>query len=130
MEGETGRGMLLYIKNGINYSLLDLKDFCAVEEAQIISIKEEEGKEILFASVYRSPNSEAINDDNFNTLLAKLTNSRYANVIICGDMNYPLVNWDLLTNNGNSADKSYRFIETVKDCYLTQHVDRPTRGRG
>ena len=51
--------------------------------------------------------------------------STYKNVVLCGDFNYPGINWNLLHA---STPSSQLFLDTVLDCYLVQVVDKPTRG--
>ena len=44
--------------------------------------------------------------------------------LICGDFNYPNINWENL-----DADNSSRyFLNLVMDSFLTHHVSNPTRG--
>ena len=44
-----------------------------------------------------------------------------------GDFNHPGISWEDGIANG---EDDYNFLETVRDCFLTQHVSTPTRGRG
>ena len=46
-------------------------------------------------------------------------------VIIMGDFNYAGIDWE--TSNGSNKDDS-KFIETLRDNYLYQHVREATRG--
>ena len=48
-----------------------------------------------------------------------------------GDFNFNNINWSTWkTNSNNINDKGNRFLETMKDCYFTQHVTKLTRVRG
>ena len=42
---------------------------------------------------------------------------------VVGDLNFPHINWDNLTGNGEADD----FLEVVLDNFLEQHVTSPTR---
>ena len=58
-------------------------------------------------------------------------NKKFDQCIIVGDFNYKDINWNSLsTPSKNMEQKKDKFLETVKDTYLYQHVDKPTRGRG
>ena len=46
--------------------------------------------------------------------------------VIVGDMNFPDIKW----RTGSSGAKGRRFMETVEDKFLTQHVDDATHDSG
>ena len=121
-EGE-GRGMMMYIKDTINYSMEENeRNVC---EAQVIKIPLQRGRHLLFASIYRSPNSTVENNRQINELIVDVSKSR-CSIVIAGDMNYPGINWDRMSG---TTEKDFHFIETVRNAYLVQNVDRVTRGR-
>ena len=43
-----------------------------------------------------------------------------------GDFNYPEINWSTWSSD---KDEQTTFVETIRDCFLFQHVSEPTRGR-
>ena len=48
-----------------------------------------------------------------------------------GDFNYKDINWQTWSlNKGNTQSDEFKFIECLRDNYLHQHVNKPTRGRG
>ena len=73
-------------------------------------------------AVYRSPNSSKANDDELCSYIEKL-NGTY---IICGDLNFPDIKW----STGSSGAKGRKFLETITDKFLTQHVDMATHNSG
>ena len=127
---EVGRGLLMYIREGQDYDFSETELTTQVMENQTITMTTNENKKIVICSVYRSPSSDDANNNKINQLLRETVNMNVDHVIFVGDFNYPNINWNLLTNIGNDQDKEYYFIETIKDCFLVQHVDRPTRARG
>ena len=46
--------------------------------------------------------------------------------MICGDFNYPEIDWQNESSNENSGHCS-SFLNTIQDCFLHQHVTEPTR---
>ena len=48
--------------------------------------------------------------------------------MICGDFNYPSIDWENEFVNDNSQIIT-SFIDTIQQCYLHQHVLQPTRYR-
>ena len=63
-----GRGMIMYLHNDLkNFNLHNFKfDF---QEAQCGCLKLGRGQKILIGSMYRSPTSTNVNNDNLNVLL-------------------------------------------------------------
>ena len=47
-----------------------------------------------------------------------------------GDFNYKKINWATWTPTCGESSPEMKFIEGVRDCYLHQHVEKPTRRRG
>jgi hypothetical protein len=126
-NGQVGRGMILYINCEIehNFNIVD-----SVLEALYVELNFGDKKTMCFCSIYRSPNSDRENNDNMLTFIKELVNKNYSSLVIAGDFNLSAINWATprCTAGENSVD--FKFFEMFKDCYLTQHVINPTRGRG
>ena len=56
--------------------------------------------------------------------VSKLKN--YTHLLIMGDFNYPDIDWENWSSNDITSQK---FIQTVQDAYLFQHITKPTRHR-
>ena len=80
---------------------------------------------LLICCCYRPPNAEKIWLDKFNSILADLS-SRHDNIIICGDFNFPKVNWQSPAKTFGADEIS--FTEQLNDFYLTQLNTLATRG--
>jgi hypothetical protein len=63
--------------------------------------------------------------EEFNLCMAKLC-SDYSNILLCGDFNFPRINWNL-TEVTTGVDE-VQFTELLNDYYLTQVNTFPTRG--
>ena len=109
--------------------MLDLQNI-VFNEAIACEIQLQGKNTLIFCSVYRSPNSTEENDIGLHNLLYTLSTQAQGNLVITGDFNYPNIDWDLYRNLNDTMDKEFRFLEIVKDCFLFQHVNKPTRGRG
>ena len=121
---EEGRGMLMYIKDHLDYTIMDKGK--EISEAQVAKILLEKGQQIILVSVYRSPNSNQENNKKINDFIRDICKES-KNIIIAGDTNYPGINWDNMTG---MKEEEFEFIEAVRDGFLIQHVNQPTRGRG
>jgi endonuclease/exonuclease/phosphatase family metal-dependent hydrolase len=85
---------------------------------------------LLVGCVYRSPTSASTNDESINDLIKSVTKpSEASHVLIMGDFNYPNINWETWTTVTHHSSE-YKFVETIKDGFLFQHVSKPTRFRG
>ena len=48
-----------------------------------------------------------------------------------GDFNYWNINWDSWSTASDNVDsEEYKFLKSVQDAYLFQHINKPTRWRG
>ena len=122
-KDSTGRGLMIYVKNGIEYQEIKLE----TEFSEYISLKIINKQTNLFlTSVYRSPNSSKENNDKLMKLLSEIYRVSSTYKIIFGDFNFPNIDWNNYTCNN---DTGYKFIEKIKDGYLISHVTEPTRFR-
>ena len=91
------------------------------------------GGPLLVGCVYRSPSDDTNMEQSMNSSkkvanVIKTACQRNKNVIIAGDFNYKEIDW---INEYAHPDKKHltHFLNTLKDCYLYQHVTEPTRYR-
>ena len=127
IDAKEGRGLLLYVRNDVPYSEITMKqEYC---EYMTIEIK---GKEdtLVITSVYRSPNADSTGNDNLLKLLHEINEYRAKHKLIIGDFNLPNINWERCTTTTGSNSFEFGFIETVRDCFMTQHVKEVTRLKG
>jgi len=116
--------MILYIKQGIKYIATNSD----IDDMITIQVKLDDGETILFTSIYRSPSTDLQYARRINQVIKDLHEGKQHNYnIVCGDFNYPRIDWENCTSVG---EKENEFIETIRDCYLTQLILHPTRGRG
>ena len=85
---------------------------------------------LLVGCIYRSPTSSMLESSaELCQLLHTACASAPSHLLIGGDFNMPHIDWE----NGFSAapprDISHQFLEMLKDCFLTQQVNQPTRFR-
>ena len=119
-----GRGMLLYVKDSLKYSPYNFKDtqfeehlFCEVH------VDTRHNEKILMRSLYRS--SPSGTDNNFEQLckiFKESTKLQFSQLILFGDLNFPNIDWTTCSTKSNEDSKDFKFIETVRDCFLYQHV--------
>ena len=123
----AGRGIVMYVDKSISSYKIDISnDF---QEAIFISIKVNNAESLIAGCVYRSPNSTELNNDNLNELINAMSSNCKQQLIIMGDYNFPLINWNSYSTLSGYMSKEAKFLETVRDCYLIQKIKQPTRFR-
>jgi len=125
LNNNQRRGVAIYVKNHLNaqeYSKLTNHNF---EESAWCTFQTKNGKKILFGCVYKSPNSPEDNKLALMDLLRSDCLVSFEHVCIVGDFNFPNIDW-----KGNwSGEQDNLFIECIRDSFLFQMVQKPTRYR-
>ena len=80
----------------------------------------------MIALTYRSPSSTPKNNYNLNNFLRSIRSNR-SRYIVLGDIKHRDVDWQYISTNHDENSKEHQIIDAVKDSYLDQHFDRPTR---
>jgi len=119
---ERGGGVLLYIKNELNPSLIPELGDSGFKESVWCSIKCKSTC-ITVGVVYRATDSSKTNDESMFLLIDRI--SDYKNVLIMGDFNYPELDW----SDGAMLDLSHPFVDCVTNNFLVQYCNEATRGK-
>ena len=112
-----GGGLLIFAKNELNVSELNLDLLSEFNQCTAVSIKI--GKDQLnLCLIYRPHNLYDSKDliEN-NNLLCDLLKQFPKPFLIVGDFNFSDIDWD----NGTATVKSKDFYCAVQDSFLTQH---------
>ena len=128
IEESRGRGMCTYVNNKLDYNEIKLKT--NFNEYIAIDVKLNDNENMLLVNIYRSGSSGEDNSKELNKMLKEISNLKYHHTVIGGDVNYKDIDWqhNLCVSSATSGD--FLFLEAVRDAYLTQHIEVPTRGRG
>jgi len=81
---------------------------------------------LLFGCIYRSPSSDEENVKSLNELLTKASALKFSHMIIAGDYNFPDIDWCAWNTR---EEFSNDFLECIRDNFLNQVIDQPTRHR-
>ena len=133
LDSNTGRGVAVYVHTSLDSSVSILFTNIKYEEACLLEIKLHNNDKLLFGCIYRSPtpsNTSDENNNNLNNLLKYLTQRTYSHICIVGDFNYKSINWSSYSTPKSEESKESKFLETIRDCFLHQHILEPTRARG
>ena len=122
------RGVATYVKKYLKASPSKIEELCDFDESIWCEISLKGLDRLLVGNIYRNPNSDATNNANFISSLRKVNeNSNFTHVMICGDFNYPEINWIEETTPASPTNPATVFMECLRDCFLYQHVKLPTR---
>ena len=103
------------------------------EEQILLEIINKQTKNVYISCIYRSPNSEALNDNLLYEYIKLITSKNNNDVLIVGDFNLLHINWNCFNANEYIPLKNstnYRFLKCLNNKFLNQHVLNATRIRG
>lgn len=63
-------------------------------------------------------------------LLQEVSDVKVQYKIVVGDFNLPRIKWSNYTTEAGPTDFNTQFIERIRDCFFTQHIQDITRTRG
>ena len=129
-SGGPGKGAALYIQNTLNHAAAPEFDKVDFDCSAWSVIKLSGDRSLLVGVIYRSPNSSAQNNENLLKLLRKTFTSNFDHIMLCGDFNLPLIEWNLNQCLDSELSFSCRFLNEVEDLGIFQHITKATRFRG
>lgn len=118
------RGVGIYVSEKLSFSEVHF-DTCNFVEHIWIQVKLRGHDSLLVGCIYRSPSSD-LHQSTINLCDLMLSIQGYSHVLICGDFNYPNINWSSLSCTSSC---SQMFLDSIHDSYLSQHVTEPTHYR-
>lgn len=121
-NGRKGGGVLVFTKS--NIPSYQLPNNCAHEILCVhFSVP---SRTYVLISCYRPPDSDSSFTNELHSVLLDITfKFPRASYILCGDFNFPEINWVNLTA---SSRQSKDFLDLALNFNLTQTVNFPTRG--
>ncbi len=122
------RGVGIFTKNSLNCLEVHFND--SAHETIWLETKLVNQDRLLIGCIYRSPNSNNINNEDILNSLKQATGSKYSHVLIVGDFNHPELNWTDCTSPPDPNHPASQFMDCTRDCFLHQHITEPTHFRG
>ena len=122
----------MYLYTHVSLNAPENRDMTNFDEEESVwcDVKLTENDRLLIGCIYRSPNSSISNDVKINKALIHANNICFSHVLIMGDFNHPSINWYDSTSPPDVDHPSTRFLEAVRDSFMSQHVTEPTHYRG
>ena len=123
------RGCILYIKKDLCPTQVELES--PLKDHVWCSIKLINNDSLLVGCIYRSPNCDRDKSEDLNKLLCKASDFKATHKLLMGDFNFPNIDWSTWsTLNGHLDEQGNTFLETIRDCFYYQNVQKSTRARG
>ena len=132
LDSNIGWGIIICIHSSIDNSLIQTNPDIKFSDVCILQIRLCGGDNLLFGCFWRSPSTTSTSEKNIanlNNLLKYLSRKKYSRQCFGGDFNFRKINWLTWTTPHNEESKEAQFIETIRDCYLYQHLLEPTWSR-
>ena len=133
-DNNNGRGIVILSHTSIQHLVINVKSPTDFNEACIIEVRLSGSDLLVFACLYRSPTnneSSTENNENLNSLIKTISSTKkYSHRCFVGDFNFPTINWQNWTTSHMERSKEELFIDVLRDSFLHQHVNEPTRCRG
>ena len=123
------RGVVVFVHNSLEKSVSSIEIVSEFEETLWLSLKLRAGDCLLFGVIYGSPSSSESNNLALNKILSTICVHelpKCSHLCVVGDLNFPGIHWSAVhtCQEGSMEDK---FIETLDNCFLHQHILSPTR---
>ena len=122
-ETKEGGGVALLIRDSVTaVEKVDAMEGLSTESLWV-EVRSGKGSITLLGVFYRPPNSNRdVEEQIGKQILERCSNNR---VVVMGDFNFPNIDWNIPRVRGLDGEE---FVRCVQEGFLTQHVDKPTRG--
>ena len=122
--GSKGGGILIYVLDSLPSVEVLEQELVCFDDCSACKISLPDGSSLMIAAFYRSPNSSDTNNSFLAQAMSKVMTYESTYHILCGDFNFPDINWHL---NTYPPGLDY-FMDVVNENNLRQFVFSPTRG--
>ena len=119
-----GGGVLLYVKE--DFIVEELTSELDKENESVwvrISTGNGTGESVVIGVCYKSPSALKEEVESLYESIKRFTNKSHC--LVMGDFNYGDIDWGLMQSGCIGKD----FMDLIHDQYLTQHVEKGTRGQ-
>ena len=123
IQENTGRGVCIIHKENIKAQ--ELPAMKEIYTPSIFMSFETKDKSLNLGIIYRSPNATDDDDSKVRFQIEKAA-KELKNLILVGDFNHPEINWDYCHTKMHDNHRAAKFLFTVTENKLTQHINKPT----
>ena len=124
-DPNCSRGVIIYVSLSLG-TYTTVNQWIYEPEGVHLSFKLEGNDKLELCCVYRSPSKKTQSGNTIFTLINHLAESAPSHLLIAGDINSPNVDWSDWTSSDKDGET---LIDTLRNNFLHQHIDKPTRYR-
>ena len=126
---EKSRGVGIYVNETLSSTECSVLNNCNFKESCWYEIILKNNDKLLIGAIYRSPSSGTANNLKLNQMISTAVGLNHSYLVVLGDFNYPGINWTDWTTIHNESHSEFLFIECLRDNFLSQEIQNPTRHR-
>ena len=122
-------GAMIYVEDGLIARPCNLFDNIGFKDSDWCFITLNNKEQLLVGVCYRSPNSDADNNNKLLEILDSIEDMKLEYLLLMGDFNLPQI--DFVKHEVDAAEGSFpvNFFDKTQDMFLHQHVSFNTRYR-
>ena len=120
---------MIYVEEGLIARPCNLFDNIGFKDSVWCFIQLNNKEQLLVGVCYRSPNSDAVNNNKLLEILDRIEGMKLGYLLLLGDFNLPQI--DFVRHDVDAAEGSFpvNFFDKTQDMFLHQHVSFNTRYR-
>ncbi|KAG7170129.1 putative Endonuclease-reverse transcriptase-containing protein 9, partial [Homarus americanus] len=130
LKDEEAEGVLMWYCSHCRRGCAKLHNYIKLNNNRATGSATEVKQEDNTGNQSLSPNSDESNHTNLLQIMQEVNDKNVLYKIIVGDFNLPQINWSNYTSVMGLNDVGTMFIEKIRGCFLTQHIEEITRIRG
>ena len=127
IEEKRHRGIAIYVDDKVIASEITIDNIHI--DSLYVELKIQK-RNMIIGGVYRSPNSTEEQDQQICSNMENVCNKNKKDVLIVGDYNCPTIDWEnYSTKIKKKNSMSNKLIDTIRNCFLHQIINKNTRFR-
>ena len=126
LGGSGSRGLCIYVKKSLSCAETTFSSITSPEHLWI-TVDLKKNDHLLVGYIYLSPSGNRHQSMlELTELLQSVCQSNPSHLLVAGDFNVPQVDWSNVFSAEPEGHYSHTLIKCIQDCFLTQHVSKPT----
>ena len=126
VEETNARGVAIYISEDLNPLVTKIYMNNSFEEQVWVKIRLRGNDSLLIGCIYRNGRSSLQNNKELRKLMNLICELNPTHLFTYGDFNFKGIDWDTMEG---TTEEEERFVQSIQDSFLHQHVDETTRYR-
>ena len=128
--GSSGeRGISIYVRCNLHATSVSFPA-SGFKESLWVKVRLRSHHCLLVGCIYRSPSGDGHQSmRQFGQMMRHVRTLSPSHLLVTGDFNFPQIDWKREFSNASEAHPSHELLEIMREYFLFQHVQEPTRYR-